>query len=90
MHCLCDFLLQLQGFYEVWGEGKTVHELRAAIEAFPKSRKQPWFSPAMSWRIKVDSWGQAISMQEQIDLINELACVPLQVRCHTGSRISSA
>ena len=73
----------MQGFYEVWGEGQTWEELQAAVEAFPNSRKAPWCAPDLSWKIVVDSWGQAVSMQEQVELVNRMAYIPFQVGLST-------
>ena len=70
----------LQGFYEIWGEGSTWEELQESIEAYPHSRKQPFYRAELTWKIQVCSWGEAISIEEQVKLVNRLAYVPLQVQ----------
>lgn len=75
----------LQGVYEVWGEGSTWEQLQAAIESCPAALKAPWSSGKASWRIKVDGWGRVISLKEQVRLINRLAFLRFQVStqaCH--------
>ena len=41
----------LQGVVELWGEGETLEELQAAIEAFPQERKAPWLGAGCSMKV---------------------------------------
>ncbi|GLC40262.1 hypothetical protein PLESTB_001633100 [Pleodorina starrii] len=60
---------------EVWGEGETWEELRAAIEAYPEALKAPWLAPEHTFRVVVESFGSSLTMEAQIDLIEKLEFV---------------
>jgi tRNA (guanine10-N2)-methyltransferase len=44
--------IDVQGLYELWGEGATFEEMEEAIRRFPEERKQPWLQPEQSFRVR--------------------------------------
>jgi tRNA (guanine10-N2)-methyltransferase len=68
----------LQGFFEVWGEGATWEELQASIEAFPEARKAPYYSPDITFKVNIDTWGFKFTAEEQRDAIQRLQFLPLE------------
>ncbi|KAK4801352.1 hypothetical protein SAY86_021839 [Trapa natans] len=70
----------VKGIYELWGEGPTFEELKAAIQAYPEEKKLPFLAPDSTFKITVDSFGKVISFQEQIGRIKSLAFIPFKGR----------
>lgn len=69
----------MKGIYELWGEGNNYEELEEAIKSYPDECKLPYLAPESTFKITVDSFGKAISFQEQNDRIRELAYIPFKV-----------
>ncbi|KAG2487107.1 hypothetical protein HYH03_014220 [Edaphochlamys debaryana] len=63
---------------EVWGEGSSWEEMRAAVEACPEELKAPWLGPDFSFRVVVESYGRSLTMEEQLELITALEFIPFQ------------
>lgn len=66
--------------YELWGEGSDDKELEESIKNYPDERKTPYLQPGSSFKITVDSFGKAISFQEQNERIRGLAYIPFKVQ----------
>ncbi|KAJ4953716.1 hypothetical protein NE237_030548 [Protea cynaroides] len=70
----------VKGIYELWGEGSSYEELEVAIKNHPDDRKLPYLTQQSTFRITVDSFGKAISFQEQNERIKGLAYIPFKGR----------
>ncbi|VFQ59074.1 unnamed protein product [Cuscuta campestris] len=70
----------VKGIYELWGEGNTYEELEDAIKNYPDERKLPYLTPDSTFKISVDSFGKAISFQEQNGRIQSLSYIPFKGR----------
>ncbi|XP_024539201.1 tRNA (guanine(10)-N2)-methyltransferase homolog isoform X1 [Selaginella moellendorffii] len=70
----------VKAIFEIWGEGSTYEELRAAVEAFPEEKKRPYLGTEVTFKIIVDTFGKVISSEEQIKLINSFDFIPFQGR----------
>ncbi|KAE8645943.1 hypothetical protein Csa_018203 [Cucumis sativus] len=64
--------------YELWGQGSDYEELEESIRNFPEERKSPYLQPGSSFKISVESFGKAISFQEQNERIQGLAYIPFK------------
>jgi hypothetical protein len=53
-----------QAVIELWGEGRDIGEMRAAVEAYPEHLKDPYRQ--VSFKIVVDCYGKSFSMPEQV------------------------
>lgn len=70
----------VKGIYELWGEGSSYEELEVAINNYPDENKLPFLSSESTFRIIVDSFGKAISFQEQNDRIKMFSYIPFKGR----------
>ncbi|KAF9612363.1 hypothetical protein IFM89_039081 [Coptis chinensis] len=70
----------VKGIYELWGEGSSYEELEEAIKAYPEERKLPYLASGTTFRIIVDSFGKAISFQEQNERIYGFKYIPFKGR----------
>ncbi|CAH9074685.1 unnamed protein product [Cuscuta epithymum] len=70
----------VKGMYELWGEGSNYEELEDAIKSYPDERKLPYLTCNTTFKISVDSFGKAISFQEQNDRIRALSYIPFKGR----------
>ncbi|XP_031745589.1 tRNA (guanine(10)-N2)-methyltransferase homolog isoform X5 [Cucumis sativus] len=68
----------VKGMYELWGQGSDYEELEESIRNFPEERKSPYLQPGSSFKISVESFGKAISFQEQNERIQGLAYIPFK------------
>lgn len=64
---------------EVWGEGETWEELRAAIDAYPEERKAPWLDEGKAFKIAVETYGHKMGQDRQVDAINKLNFLEFKV-----------
>ena len=71
--------LLVKGIYELWGQGATYDELEEAIRAYPDERKLPYLTPESSFKIIVDSFGKAVSFEEQNAIIKRFTYIPFEV-----------
>ena len=72
--------LFLQGIYEVWGEGQDMAELQRSIETCSADKLAAWCSPDLTFKVAVDGWGQTLTQEQQVELIEQMAFLPIQVR----------
>ncbi|VAH58316.1 unnamed protein product [Triticum turgidum subsp. durum] len=72
--------LLVKGIYELWGQGATYDELEKAIRAYPDERKLPYLTPESSFKIIVDSFGKAVSFEEQNAIIKRFTYIPFEGR----------
>ncbi|KAF9690186.1 hypothetical protein SADUNF_Sadunf01G0169500 [Salix dunnii] len=70
----------VKGIYELWGEGSSFEQLEEAIKNYPEDRKLPYLTCETTFKVTVDSFGKAISFQEQNDRIKSLAFIPFKGR----------
>ena len=70
-----------QGIYELWGEGEDMADLQRSIQSSSADKMAPWCSHDISFKVAVDGWGQALTQEQQVELIEQLAFLPLKVRC---------
>ena len=77
---MSDLIVQPQGIYEIWGEGDDMAELQRSIETCAAEKMAPWCSPEVSFKVAVDGWGQALTQDQQVELIEQLAFLPFKVR----------
>lgn len=70
----------VKGIYELWGEGSSFEQLEEAIKSYPEDRKLPYLTCETTFKVTVDSFGKAISFQEQNDRIKSLAYIPFKGR----------
>lgn len=71
----------MQGIYEIWGEGSNMAELQHSIEACSAEKLAAWCSADLTFKVAVDGWGQTLTQEQQVELIEQLAFLPIQVRC---------
>lgn len=64
--------LLVRGFFELWGEGSDWDELEAATLAFPYWRQEPYLGPDVRFKIRVDTYGCKLSMEQQLQHIRQL------------------
>lgn len=78
---MCVELLGLlvKGIYELWGEGSSYEELEEAIKKYPDERKLPYLTADATFKINVDTFGKAISFQEQTERIQNMSFIPFKV-----------
>ena len=69
----------VKGIYELWGEGSSLEQLEESIKSYPEDRKLPYLTCETTFKVTVDSFGKAISFQEQNDRIKSLAYIPFKV-----------
>ena len=70
-----------QGVYELLGSGSSWQALRADLQAEVAAAPQRFGQWAgASFKVVVDTWGHAISMGEQVQLIEALDFLPFKVR----------
>ena len=69
----------VKGMYELWGVGSDYEELQESIRNFPEERKSPYLQQGSTFKISVESFGKAISFQEQNERIQGLAYIPFKV-----------
>ena len=55
--------------------------LQRFIQSNSAEKVAPWCSPEISFKVAVDGWGQALTQEQQVELIEQLAFLPLKVRC---------
>lgn len=72
----------VKGMYELWGEGTCYEELKDSIESFPDSRKLPFLASDSTFRISVETFGKALTFDEQRERINSLTYIPFDVCLH--------
>uniref|UniRef100_A0A7N0UER8 tRNA (guanine(10)-N(2))-methyltransferase n=1 Tax=Kalanchoe fedtschenkoi TaxID=63787 RepID=A0A7N0UER8_KALFE len=70
----------VKGIYELWGEASNYEELEEAIKKYPDERKLPFLSSDTTFKINVDTFGKAISFQEQTDRIRKMSYIPFKGR----------
>ncbi|OVA20948.1 putative RNA methylase domain [Macleaya cordata] len=70
----------VKGIYELWGEGSSYEELEEAIKNYPDDQKVPYLTSESTFRIIVDSFGKALSFQEQNERIQKFAYIPFKGR----------
>ncbi|KAJ6711409.1 hypothetical protein OIU79_007790 [Salix purpurea] len=70
----------VKGIYELWGEGSSLEQLEESIKSYPEDRKLPYLTCETTFKVTVDSFGKAISFQEQNDRIKSLAYIPFKGR----------
>ncbi|CAM8914373.1 unnamed protein product [Rhodiola kirilowii] len=70
----------VKGIYELWGEASSYEELEEAIKDFPDDRKLPYLTSDTTFKINVDTFGKAISFQEQTDRIQKMSFIPFKGR----------
>ncbi|KAF4350754.1 uncharacterized protein LOC115720686 [Cannabis sativa] len=70
----------VRGMYELWGEGDSYEELEESINSYPEERKLPYLEPESTFKVNVDTFGKAISHQEQTQLIQRLDYIPFKGR----------
>lgn len=70
----------VKGIYELWGEGSSLEQLEESIKSYPEDRKLPYLASETTFKVTVDSFGKAISFQEQNDRIKSLAYIPFKGR----------
>ncbi|XP_022973875.1 tRNA (guanine(10)-N2)-methyltransferase homolog [Cucurbita maxima] len=68
----------VKGMYELWGVGSDYEELQESIKTFPEERKSPYLLQGSTFKISVESFGKAISFQEQNERIQGLAYIPFK------------
>ena len=56
-------------------------DLQRSIQSCPAEKISPWCSPETTFKVAVDGWGQALTQEQQVELIEQLAFLPLKVRC---------
>ncbi|KAM7250599.1 hypothetical protein ACFE04_022482 [Oxalis oulophora] len=70
----------VKGMYELWGEGSDYEELQESITSYPDEQKLPYLVPESTFKITVDTFGKATSMQEQNNRIQSLTYIPFKGR----------
>ncbi|KAL7157220.1 hypothetical protein ABFS83_02G063000 [Erythranthe nasuta] len=70
----------VKGIYELWGEGGSFEELEESIKSYPDDRKLPYISPGSTFKITVESFGKAISSEEQKDRMHKLEFISFKGR----------
>ncbi|MBA0675717.1 hypothetical protein Goari_017242 [Gossypium aridum] len=70
----------VKGIYELWGEGNDFEELEEAVKSYPDERKLPYLEYESTFKITVDSFGKALSLQEQNERIQGLSYIPFKGR----------
>lgn len=56
-------------------------ELQHSIEACSADKLAAWCSADLTFKVAVDGWGQTLTQEQQVELIEQLAFLPIQVRC---------
>lgn len=69
----------VKGMYELWGEGTCYEELEDSIKSFPDSRKLPFLTSDSTFRISVETFGKAMTFDEQKDRIHSFTYIPFEV-----------
>ncbi|KAK9831589.1 hypothetical protein WJX74_001554 [Apatococcus lobatus] len=69
-----------RGIYEIWGEGKDMVDLQQSIEACSAQKLAAWCSADLTFKVAVDGWGQTLTQEQQVELIEQLAFLPIQGR----------
>lgn len=69
----------VKGMYELWGEGTCYEELKESIQSYPDSRKLPFLTSGSTFRISVETFGKALTFEEQKDRIQSLTYIPFEV-----------
>lgn len=69
----------VKGMYELWGEGTCYEELKDSIQSYPDSRKLPFLTSDSTFRISVETFGKALTFEEQKDRIQSLTYIPFEV-----------
>lgn len=69
----------VKGMYELWGEGDNYEELKESILKYLDDRKLPYLDSNSTFKITVDSFGKALSLQAQKELIQGLSYIPFKV-----------
>lgn len=77
----------VKGMYELWGEGSDYDELEESIRNYPEERKSPFLQSGSSFKISVESFGKAISFEEQNERIRGLAYIPFKVQQPFGNLV---
>ncbi|TVU29699.1 hypothetical protein EJB05_21278 [Eragrostis curvula] len=72
--------LLVKGLYELWGQGTTYEELEKSVREYPDERKLPYLTPESTFKIFVETFGKAISSQEQNEIMNSLTYIPFMGR----------
>ncbi|OIW13179.1 hypothetical protein TanjilG_17535 [Lupinus angustifolius] len=68
----------VKGMYELWGEGGSYEELRDSVLSYVGDGKLPCLESGSTFRITVDSFGKAISLKEQMELIQGFSYIPFK------------
>ena len=63
-----------------------MEELREAVEAYPEERKEMYLGEDASMKVIVDGWGQRVSQERQVELIEQLDYIPFKVGPAGGVR----
>lgn len=69
----------MKGIYELWGEGSSYEELEEAVKSYPDDLKLPYLASETTFKITVDSFGKAMSLQEHHERIQGLSYIPFKV-----------
>lgn len=69
----------MKGMYELWGEGTCYEELKDSIISYPDSRKLPFLTSGSTFRISVETFGKALTFEEQKDRIHSFTYIPFEV-----------
>jgi tRNA (guanine10-N2)-methyltransferase len=70
----------VKGMYELWGEGTCYEELKDSIQSYPDSRKLPFLTSDSTFRISVETFGKALTFDEQKDRIQSFTYIPFEGR----------
>lgn len=70
----------VKGIFELWGEGSSLEELEESIIKYPDERKQPYLTSDSTFKIAVDTFGKAISFEEQNGRIRSFSYIPFKGR----------
>ncbi|XP_076923000.1 uncharacterized protein LOC143584979 [Bidens hawaiensis] len=70
----------VKGLYEIWGQGSSYEELKEAINSYPDDRKLPYLTPDTTFRIIIDSFGKAMTFNDQTARIKGMSYIPFQGR----------
>ncbi|OIT00622.1 PREDICTED: tRNA (guanine(10)-N2)-methyltransferase homolog [Nicotiana attenuata] len=70
----------VKGIFELWGEGSSLEELEESIIKYPDERKQPYLTSDSTFKIAVDTFGKAISFEEQNERIRSFSYIPFKGR----------
>ncbi|GMH13220.1 hypothetical protein Nepgr_015061 [Nepenthes gracilis] len=68
----------VKGMHEIWGEGSCYEEMEEAIRGYPEDRKLPYLTLESTFKINIDSFGKAISSEDQKEWIKRLSFIPFK------------